>query len=166
MLYASDYISPCGKLLIVVDNFSLKGVWFYNQKYFKANIDDELIFKDNKISIQTKNWLNRYFNNEKPIVDINLKPNGTHFQKEVWKLLSKIPYGQVTSYADIANKIAKLHSINKMSAQAIGNAVSKNPISIIIPCHRVIGSNNKLVGYAAGLEIKKKLLDFERDGYI
>ena len=105
-----------------------------------------------------KNWLDRYFAGQKPdLKELPLKPQGTEFQKKVWKILCEIPYGNVITYGDIAKRLNPL----SRSAQAVGGAVGHNPISIIIPCHRVVGANNSLTGYAAGIETKKKLLELE-----
>ena len=117
---------------------------------------------DEKILIETKKWLNRYFNGEKPCPnELDLAPIGSKFRKNVWDILCKIPYGKVITYNDIAKEIAKKRKINKMSAQAVGGAVGHNPISIIIPCHRVIGTNGSLTGYAGGLDKKEYLLKLE-----
>ena len=129
-----------------------------------ANVSDEIIEKDDETLIQTKKWLDSYFNGEKPLInELDLNPLGTNFRKEVWEILCEIPYGKTTSYKDIADKIAKKRGIEKMSAQAVGGAVSHNPISIIIPCHRVVASNGELTGYAAGIDKKKFLLIHEKD---
>ena len=111
------------------------------------------------ILLKAKKWLDRYFNGEKPeISELDLAPIGSKFAKNVWKLLCEIPYGKITTYGEIAKKMNK----NKMSAQAVGGAVGHNPISIIIPCHRVVGANGSLTGYAGGIEKKIKLLEHER----
>lgn len=110
-----------------------------------------------------KQWLNQYFSGEKPLSEeLSLKPKGSEFRKLVWEILCKIPYGEVTTYGEIAKEVAQILQKDKMSAQAVGGAVGHNPISIIIPCHRVIGASGDLTGYAGGVELKKKLLDFEK----
>lgn len=165
MIYYTDYLSPYGKMLLASDGTSLIGLWFYKQKYFKSNIKEEFILNDNlAIFKKTKKWLDDYFNGLNPSINsLKLKPIGTKFRQDVYNLLCKIPYGKTTTYASISKEIAKIYRIDKMSAQAIGGAVSHNPISIIIPCHRVIGSNGSLTGYAGGLAIKEALLKYENE---
>ena len=162
MLYYTEYNSPIGKLIIQSDGENIIGVYKENQKYFTKEINE--IQKSNNIDIliKTKKWLDRYFSGEKPLyTELNLNPIGSNFRQIVWKLLLEIPYGEVTTYGAIAKKVAKIMNKEKMSAQAIGGAVGHNPISIIIPCHRVIGANGNLTGYAGGIETKKKLLELE-----
>lgn len=148
---------------MVSDEKSLIGLWIENQKYYLSNIKEEPILKDDlEIFFKTKNWLNRYFNKEKPkSSELPLSPIGNEFRQKVWKILCNIPYGKVTTYGEIAKKVAIEMNKQNMSAQAIGGAVGHNPISIIIPCHRVIGANGKLTGYAGGIDKKIKLLEIE-----
>ncbi|NLC97405.1 MAG: methylated-DNA--[protein]-cysteine S-methyltransferase [Erysipelotrichaceae bacterium] len=158
MIYSSNYKTPIGDVLIVSNEDYLIGLWFKGQKYFLGNIKEEPIKKETKVILQTKKWLDRYFNGEKPsISEVKLLLDGSEFQKSVWKILCDIPYGEVITYKDISKLLKK----EKMSAQAVGGAVGHNPISIIVPCHRVVGSNNSLTGYASGIENKKKLLIHE-----
>lgn len=162
MINALHYTSPLGDILLASENEKLIGAWFEGQKYYLDKISEGLIEKEDEILSKTKNWLDRYFNGERPLIDeLDLAPKGTGFRQEVWKILCEIPYGETTTYKDIASKIAKNRGIEKMSAQAIGGAVGHNPVSIIIPCHRVIGSNGKLTGYAAGIDRKIFLLKHE-----
>ena len=165
MIYYKEYASPIGKLTLVSDGISLIGLYIENQKYFLENIKEEMQRKDELIIFKnTEEWLDRYFAGLKPdIKGLKLKPQGSDFRVMVWQILENIPYGEVITYGDIAKKVAKIMGKSKMSSQAIGGAVSHNPISIIIPCHRVVGTKNSLVGYAGGLDIKKKLLDFEKN---
>lgn len=145
------------------DNFgNLIGVWLVGQKYFCSSADI-LIEEDNlKIFRDTKIWLDNYFEGKKPnIKSLPLAPIGNKFRQAVWAELCKIPYGKVTTYGKIAKEIARQRGLTKMSAQAIGGAVGHNPISIIIPCHRVIAQNGSLIGYAGGVEVKQKLLVLE-----
>ena len=163
MVYYILYSSPIGELTIVSDKENIIGLWIENQKYFKSTINEKMI-EDNNLPIlkKTKNWLDRYFNGDKPqINELPLKPKGTKFRLLVWQILTEIPYGEVITYQDISKKICKIMKKEKMSSQAIGGAVGHNPISIIIPCHRVIGTDGTLKGYAGGLDKKEKLLKLE-----
>ncbi len=163
--YKSEYKSPLGNITVCCDeDEKIVGLFFKNQKYFADNIDGKITENNNlKIFVTVKSWLDKYFAGKKPnIKEIPIKFIGNHFRKSVWEILYKIPYGTVLTYGDIAKQIAKQQGIPKMSAQAIGGAVGHNPISIIVPCHRVVGKNGKLTGYAAGLNKKKKLLELEQ----
>ncbi|WP_407415251.1 methylated-DNA--[protein]-cysteine S-methyltransferase [Methanobrevibacter sp.] len=162
MINTTYYKSPLGDILLASKNNMLIGAWFEGQKYYLSNISQNLIEKEDRILIKTKKWLDSYFGGEKPPIDeLSLRPQGSNFRLEVWKLLCEIPYGQTASYKDIASKIAENRGIEKMSAQAVGGAVGHNPISIIIPCHRVIGSDGALTGYAGGIDRKLFLLKHE-----
>lgn len=166
--YKTTYKSPLGELTIASDTDNITGVWLKGQKYFEESIKDNTVYENNnlKVLIQTKEWLNRYFNKETPeISEIPMAPAGTHFQLDVWNILCKIPYGKTMTYKEIAEILANKYNKKSMSAQAVGGAVGHNPISIIIPCHRVIGSNGKLTGYAGGLNNKIKLLTLENEEY-
>ena len=156
-------IPQFGKILLASKDNKLIGLWIDGQKYFLGNLKEEMQEKEDEIIfVKTKKWLDRYFNGEKPkISELDLAPMGNDFAKNVWKILCEIPYGEVTTYGEIAKKIAKIMNKDKMSAQAIGGAVGHNPISIIIPCHRVVGSNGSLTGYAGGIDKKIKLLEHE-----
>ncbi len=163
--YKNEYKSPLGIITICCnEDEKVVGLFFKNQKYFSDNIDGKITENNNlKIFVTVKNWLDRYFAGKKPnIKEIPIKFIGNDFRKSVWKILCKIPYGKTLTYGDIAKQIAKQKNITKMSAQAIGGAVGHNPISIIVPCHRVVGKNGKLTGYAAGINKKKKLLELEQ----
>ena len=149
-------------MLASKDN-KLIGLWIEGQKYYLGKLKEEIQEKDDDIIlIKAKKWLDRYFKGEKPqISELDLAPIGSKFAKNVWQILCKIPYGEVTTYGKIAKKVAKTMNKSTMSAQAIGGAVGHNPISIIIPCHRVIGSNGSLTGYAGGIDKKIFLLRHE-----
>ena len=164
MIYTSTYSSPLGYILLASKNNELVGLWFKDQKYFLGPIKEKTKEKNNEeIFLKTKNWLDRYFKGEQPnIKELSLNPIGSDFRKEVWKILCDIPYGKTITYKEIADKIAKEKGIKSMSAQAVGGAVSHNPISIIIPCHRVVGTNGNLTGYAGGLDKKEYLLKLEQ----
>ncbi len=164
-IFVSKYQSPLGDMRIISEENDLVSLQFKNQKYYKENIysKNKIIEKDNKTIEKTKKYLDKYFKGEKiEKHNIKLAPKGTEFQKQTWTLLNKIPYGQTTTYKEIGEQIAKIRNKNKMSAQAIGTAIGHNPIAIIIPCHRVIGTNGKLTGYAAGIDKKEKLLQLEQ----
>ena len=156
-------IPQFGKILLASKDNKLIGLWIDGQKYFLGNLKEEMQEKEDEIIfVKTKKWLDRYFNGEKPkISELDLAPMGSDFAKNVWKILCEIPYGEVTTYGEIAKKMAKIMNKDKMSAQAVGGAVGHNPISIIIPCHRVVGSNGSLTGYAGGIDKKIKLLEHE-----
>lgn len=164
-MYISNYKSPIGNLLIASKNNKLIGLWIENQKYYLSNFKEEMkISNDIEILVKTKQWLDRYFNGEKPnINELEIELTGTEFRKSVWDILKNIPYGEVITYNDIAKELAKQKGIKRMSAQAVGGAVGHNPISIIIPCHRVIGTNGSLIGYAGGIEKKAYLLKHEKN---
>ncbi len=164
IIYITYYDSILGKLTIAGDGENIIGLWIEGQKYFADTIKNENIIKKDDISIfiKTKEWLDRYFRGERPdIKELKLSPKGSEFRQNVWKILCRIPYGQTITYGKIAKEIAKLMNKNSMSAQAIGNAVGHNPISIIIPCHRVVGTNGGLTGYAGGIDKKRELLELE-----
>lgn len=162
MLYTSVYKSPFGEILFVADSVGLVGVWFDKEKYFAANSSVKHQEMDLPVFEKTRKWFDAYFKGEIPTTYVPLHFTGTKFQNEVWKLLCDIAYGQTTTYGDIAKKIAKKYGIKKMSAQAVGGAVSRNKISIIVPCHRVIGVNGNLTGYAGGIDKKIFLLKLEK----
>ena len=158
MVYYCNYNSTLGNLILKCNGEELIEICLPNNNQIDSTwSNDEKI----EVLIKVKKWLDEYFNGDNPVIDFKIKLDGTEFQKEVWNILKTISYGKTTTYGEIAEKIAKKRGINKMPAQAVGNAVSKNPIPIIIPCHRVIGKDGSLVGYAGGLEIKKKLLIIE-----
>lgn len=163
MIYMMHYDSPIGNLLLAAKDDALAGVWMEGQKYFPESLYEQMEEKkDSRILNRTKEWLDRYFRGERPQIDeLSLAPSGSVFSKEVWKILCEIPYGKVTTYGEIAQKIAKNRGIDRMSAQAVGGAVGHNPISIIIPCHRVVGADGSLTGYAGGLQKKIQLLTLE-----
>lgn len=140
----------------------LVGLWFENQKFFKSTIIGETRENRNlELFDKVRNWLDEYFLGKNPAISkLMLSPSGSDFRQSVWKILCKIPYGRTTTYGKIACEIAKKRN-KKVSAQAIGNAVAHNPISIIIPCHRVIGANGNLTGYAGGIDKKIQLLKHE-----
>ena len=162
MEYTNEYISPLGKILLASDGHALTGLWFEGQKYFAAKLDPDHEEKKLPVFARTAEWLALYFDGEKPAFIPPLTLKGTPFQKEVWEILLEIPFGQTTTYAEIAAEIARRRGLASMSAQAVGSAVAHNPISLIIPCHRVVGSDGSLTGFAGGIEKKEWLLAMER----
>lgn len=159
MIYTTQYASPIGDLLLAEKEESLIGLWLTGQKYFLGSLKEEQTERDDTaIFKQTQKWLDRYFAGQKPATsELRLAPDGSEFRRAVWKILCEIPYGEVMTYGEIAKRIGG----EKMSAQAVGGAVAHNPISIIIPCHRVVGTNGSLTGYAGGIDKKIKLLTLE-----
>lgn len=154
------YSSPIGILKIISENGQLIGIESTKETNRSYAIEQSTV------SILVKNWLDQYFQgNIHSSSDIPVKLIGTEFQQYVWNILQSIPFGQTLTYGQIAQKTAKHFGSDKMSAQAIGQAVSKNPILILIPCHRVIGANQKITGFSAGIELKKWLLDHEKIPY-
>ena len=163
MYYKTTYSSPIGILTLASDGDKLVGLWIEGQKYHSNTITEEMIKKDDiSIFISTKNWLDKYFSGEKPnISELPLAPIGGEFRQGVWSILREIPYGEVITYGDIAKKMAVKMNKSRMSSRAVGGAVGHNPISIIIPCHRVVGAGGSLTGYSAGVGTKIKLLELE-----
>lgn len=161
--YAAQYDSPVGRLTLASDGTGLVGLWLEGQKYFLETLPQEPLFdREPNILAQTRDWLDRYFSGERPRPqELRLSPVGGEFRRAVWKCLCDIPYGEVTTYQAIARQMAGQSGRAPTSARAVGGAVAHNPISIIIPCHRVVGSNGSLTGYAGGLERKKQLLRLE-----
>jgi methylated-DNA-[protein]-cysteine S-methyltransferase len=162
MQYTHKYHSPLGDITMASNGEALTGLWFDRQKYFGDTLSAEYEERDLSIFEQARQWLDIYFGGENPDFTPPLSLDATSFRLSVWKILKPIPYGQVMTYGDIANIMAKKMGLKKMSAQAVGGAVGHNPISIIIPCHRVVGSNGSLTGYGGGIDKKVKLLTLEK----
>lgn len=162
MTYLTEYPSPLGKILLAADESGLTGLWFDGEKYFAANLPKEHIQKETPILTKTKEWLDIYFSGRDPDFFPPLHPVGSAFRMEVWRLLMEIPYGKTTTYGEIARRLAARHHREHMSAQAVGGAVGHNEISILIPCHRVVGTGGSLTGYAGGIDKKLYLLKLER----
>lgn len=155
-MYFLKYESPVGPLLLLSDGHALTGLWMN-----KAAPADALAGEDVPALVQSAAWLDGYFRGEPPRMEIALAPEGTDFQKQVWQILLDIPFGQTRTYGEIAKEMARLLGKTSMSAQAVGGAVGRNPISILIPCHRCVGAKGRLTGYAGGLEKKAWLLRHE-----
>ncbi|MDE5615321.1 MAG: methylated-DNA--[protein]-cysteine S-methyltransferase [Alphaproteobacteria bacterium] len=157
MSYYTYYNSPVGRLLMECDDIALTGLWIENQKYYAVGADKNMAIYDNHpIFIEASKWLDAYFNSKTTMgCDLPLRPRGTDFQQRVWSALCTIPYGKTRTYGDIANQL-------NAHPRAVGGAVGRNPILIIIPCHRVLGTGGTMTGYAAGTDIKQTLLKLEK----
>ena len=153
--FKTEYPSPVGMLTLASDGQALCGIWFENQAHFGKGAPQPWQEADVPVLRKTKHWLDRYFAGEEPGFLPPLKPQGTPFQKAVWEHLLGIPYGQTVTYGQIAQ------ALDCPSSQAVGGAAGRNPISILIPCHRVVGSGGRLTGYAGGLQRKQALLTLE-----
>lgn len=160
-MYTQVIEVPIGRMTMASDGESLVGLWLEGQKYFARTIEDACEERRMPVFARTEEWLAAYFSGENPPVDIPLAPRGSAFQQEVWGILRTIPYGEVLTYGDIARMIADRQGADRMAAQAVGGAVGHNPISIIIPCHRVVGRDGSLSGYAGGVSVKQRLLELE-----
>ena len=154
--------TPLGEIRLRSDGKSLTGLWFVGQVNDAKDNSDIEIKDDLPIFGQVETWLESYFSGEQTPIKIPLQPKGTIFQERVWKILQEIQYGEAMTYGEIAQRIAKEKGVATYSAQAVGQAVGKNPISILIPCHRVLGKNGALTGYAGGVHRKEQLLQLER----
>lgn len=161
MIYTCTYASSLGDILLAADEIGLIGLWFEGQKYFANTLPKEYISQETPILIETKKWLDIYFSGKEPKFTPPLHPAGSVFRQTVWQILLEIPYGQTITYGEIARQMAKINNTLHMSAQAVGGAVGHNEISIIIPCHRVVGRNGSLTGYAGGIDKKISLLKLE-----
>ena len=162
MTYTQHYDSPLGGILLAADEEGLTGLWFDGQKYFARTLPKEYAESGTPVLCEAKRWLDIYFSGREPDFTPPLHPVGSAFQQAVWALLLEIPYGETTTYGTLARKLAEKQGLTHMSAQAVGGAVGHNDISLIIPCHRVVGANGSLTGYAGGVDKKIKLLELER----
>ncbi|WP_291636359.1 methylated-DNA--[protein]-cysteine S-methyltransferase [Clostridium sp.] len=162
MIYTCTIETPLGLLLAAVEEDALIGLWFTSQKHYPKNMETWIGKPDHRLFTELKNWLEKYFKGEECEIKFPMAPKGTGFQKIVWKFLLEIPYGQTTTYGAIAKKVAAEMGRESMSAQAVGGAIGRNPISISIPCHRVIGADKNLTGYDGGLDKKEILLNIEK----
>ena len=163
MYYSTIYLSPVGTYTLACHGNSLVGLWLEGQKYHENNVHGKMMEKnDIPIFDVAKKWLDRYFAGKKPAIsELPLAPIGGEFRQYVWGILCEIPYGEMVTYGSIAKKVATEMKRKSMSSQAVGGAVGHNPLSIIIPCHRVVGTNGSLTGYAGGIKTKIKLLELE-----
>lgn len=171
MQYVNSYVSPLGEIILASDGESLIGLWFKGQKYALSTVTEETVEEaELPIFEETKKWLNIYFSGQEPDFFPEIKINGSPFRIEVLEILKTIPYGTTMTYKEVGARAAAALGKKSMSAQAVGGAVGHNPISIIIPCHRVVGTNGSLTGYAGGIEKKVQLLkgeglDLEKGGF-
>jgi methylated-DNA-[protein]-cysteine S-methyltransferase len=152
---------PIGMLTLSSDGKNLTGLWIEGQKYFLRTLGENISEQNLPIFEDVKKWLDIYFAGKEPDFMPPLMPKGNNFQQSIWSILRKIPYGQINTYGEIAKQFVAENGSARMSARAVGNAVGHNPISILIPCHRVMGKNGSLTGYAGGIDKKLKLLQLE-----
>lgn len=162
MIYTQHYESPLGGILLAADETGLTGLWFDGEKYYADNLAAEHEARDTQALGAAKRWLDVYFAGKEPDFLPPLHLIGSAFRQEVWQLLLEIPYGQTTTYGALARRLAERRGLRHMSAQAVGGAVGHNEISILIPCHRVVGTSGSLTGYAGGIDKKLSLLRLEQ----
>ena len=162
MEYTHHYDSPFGGITLACDGVALTGLWFDGQKYFGASLSRDHEQRELSVFEQADRWLDLYFSGREPDFTPALSMKTTPFRKAVWEILLTIPYGRTMTYGEIARRIAEEKGLSRMSAQAVGGAVGHNAISLIIPCHRVVGTNGSLTGYAAGIAVKEKLIRLEK----
>jgi methylated-DNA-[protein]-cysteine S-methyltransferase len=161
MEYICKIESPVGTLAVSSDGQSVSGLWIEGQKYFARTLEKDVAEQELSVFGSVREWLDIYFSGREPDFMPPLMPRGSPFQKMIWNALCTIPYGQTTSYGKLATQIELKNEGIHTSARAVGGAVGRNPISILIPCHRVIGGNGSLTGYAGGIDVKVKLLQLE-----
>ena len=159
------YTSPLGEILLVGDGEALTGLWFAGQQYEGATLAPEHEERDLPVFDETRRWLDVYFTGRDPGFTPPLRLRGTDFRKAVWEILLTIPYGQTTTYGAIAAAVSRKTGV-AASARAVGGAVGHNPVSLIVPCHRIVGANGSLIGYAGGIDRKQKLLAMEQTASI
>lgn len=164
MFYSTRYVSPLGEITIICNGDSLVGLWFEGHKCFNTTLSAATVAKaDIPVLQDAREWLDSYFAGQQPAISmLPLAPVGSTFRQSVWRIICEIPYGGVMTYGEVAKQIAAARGVERMSAQAVGGAVGSNPISIIIPCHRVIGKKGNLTGYGGGIEKKIALLKLEQ----
>lgn len=157
-----NYVSPLGNILLAADEIGLVGLWFEGQKYFAFYLDREHEEKEVPVLTLAKRWLDIYFSGKEPDFSVPLHFTGTAFQNDIWEILCSVPYGSTATYGQIAKILAEKRNLPRMSAQAVGGAIARNSISVIVPCHRVIGANGEPTGYAGGIAGKLALLKLEK----
>ena len=161
MVSICHYESPLGGVLLAADEIGLTGLWFDGQKYFARGLPADRVERETPALLEAKRWLDIYFSGKEPDFTPPLHPIGSPFRQAVWRLLLESPYGETIPYGALARRLAAEEGLERMSAQAVGGAVGHNEISLIIPCHRVVGSNGSLTGYAGGIDKKVRLLELE-----
>lgn len=161
MQYIARAASPLGEITLSSDGEALTGLWFDGQKYFGATLDADAKVRELPVFAQTRRWLEIYFAGREPDFTPPLRPVGSPFRQAVWQVMAQIPYGQTRTYGQLAQIIGRQRGLARFSAQAVGGAVGHNPISIILPCHRVVGADGSLTGYAGGVGRKAALLELE-----
>ena len=162
MTYICKYNSPLGGITIASSGEAITGLWFEGQKYFGDTLPEQYEEKKLPVFEEAKRWLDIYFQGKEPDFMPPLLMETTPFRKAVWEIMLEIPYGKTMTYGEIAERIARQKGIARMSAQAVGGAVGHNSISLMIPCHRVVGTNGSLTGYAGGIDKKVKMLTLEK----
>lgn len=162
MIYRCQIDTPLGRITAAAEKDALTGLWFEGQKYYPSQVDQWREEAEYEVFKALRLWLGHYFAGKDQKIMLELCPKGTSFQRAVWDILLEIPFGEITTYGEIAKKVAQQNGVATMSAQAIGGAVGHNPISILIPCHRVLGAKKNLTGYAGGLDKKEALLKIEQ----
>ena len=161
MQYTAAYQSSVGDVLLAADETGLTGLWFEGEKFYALSLDPEHEERETPIFAITRRWLDIYFSGHEPDFMPPVHMIGSEFRRCVWELLLRIPYGTTITYGDLARQVARRRGLRRMSAQAVGGAVGHNEISIIVPCHRVVGTNGSLTGYAGGVDKKRRLLELE-----
>lgn len=161
MQYTAAYQSSVGDVLLAADETGLTGLWFEGEKFYALSLDPEHEERETPIFAITRRWLDIYFSGHEPDFMPPVHMIGFEFRRCVWELLLQIPYGTTVTYGDLARQVARRRGLRRMSAQAVGGAVGHNEISIIVPCHRVVGTNGSLTGYAGGVDKKRRLLELE-----
>ena len=162
MDFIHRYASPLGGITLASDGNALTGLWFDGQKYFGSTLDREYAVKQLPVFMEADRWLDLYFSGREPDFTPELSLRATAFRTAVWHMLLSVPYGRTVTYGQLANRLARGSGRERISARAVGAAVARNPVSLIIPCHRVIGANGNLTGYAAGIDRKLELLRLEQ----
>lgn len=160
-VFETSLSTPLGKVIVISNGTAINGLWFEDQKNVYRGFGRTVFRRELSVFDQLNNWLADYFSGKVPPDPPLVHPTGTIFQLEVWRLLTQIPYGQVVSYGELAQKIAQKRGVARFSAQAVGGAVGRNPLCLLIPCHRVVGARGQLIGYAGGLSRKQSLLEIE-----
>mgnify|MGYP004584479887 FL=1 len=161
MVYTTEYASPLGPIMLACDEDAIIGLWFNGQRYFGNILPEQTEQKEQPLFADATRWLDVYFSGRAPDFLPPLRYDSTPFRKTVCEIMLTIPYGRTMTYGEIAAEIARQQGLEKMSAQAVGGAVGHNPISLMIPCHRVVGTNGSLTGYGGGIARKVKLLELE-----